>query len=130
VPLFLQNLNCNCFDPTKTLVLNPAAWSQPAPGTFGNSSLYYNDYRSARQPAESLSLSRFFTIREGMALEIRAMYFNPFNRVYLNTPASTNALATTTYNSAGLLTGGFGYINTGSTAQQPRNGMLVARFQF
>ena len=26
-PLFLQNLNCGCFDPTKTLVLNPAAWS-------------------------------------------------------------------------------------------------------
>ena len=129
-PLFLQNLNCGCFDPTKTLVLNPAAWSQPATGTFGNSSLYYNDYRSARQPAESLSLARFFTIREGMRLEIRAMFFNPFNRTYLNAPAGTNALATTTNNSAGLLTGGFGYINTGSTALQPRNGMLVARFQF
>ena len=129
-PLFLQNLNCGCFDPTKTLVLNPAAWSQPATGTFGNSSLYYNDYRSARQPAESLSLARFFTLREGMRLEIRAMFFNPFNRTYLNAPTGTNALATTTYNSAGLLTGGFGYINTGSTALQPRNGMLVARFQF
>ena len=111
-------------------MLNPAAWSQPATGTFGNSSLYYNDYRSARQPAESLSLARFFTLREGMRLEIRAMFFNPFNRTYLNAPTGTNALATTTYNSAGLLTGGFGYINTGSTALQPRNGMLVARFQF
>ena len=130
VPLFLQDLNCSCFDATKTLVLNPAAWSQPATGTFGNSSLYYNDYRSARQPSESLSLARIFRVREGMNLEIRGMFFNPFNRTYLNVPASTNALATTTYNSAGLLTGGFGYINTGSTAQQPRNGMLVARFMF
>src|SRR6201999_1245078 len=24
--LFLQDPNCHCFDPTKTLVLNPAAW--------------------------------------------------------------------------------------------------------
>ena len=27
VPLYLQDLNCHCFDPTKTLVLNPAAWA-------------------------------------------------------------------------------------------------------
>jgi hypothetical protein len=131
VQLFLvKNLNCKCFDPNTTLVLNPAAWSQPAPGTFGNSSLYYNDYRNFRQPAESLSLGRFFTIREGMQLELRAMFFNPFNHVFLNAPASTNALATTTTNSSGQLTGGFGWVNTGSVALQPRNGMLLARFSF
>jgi hypothetical protein len=33
-------------------------------------------------------------------------------------------------NPAGLLTGGFGYINTGSTFSSQRNGMLEARFQF
>jgi hypothetical protein len=84
----------------------------------------------ARRPNESLSLSRFFTVREGMRLEIRAMYFNPFNRTELNAPASTNALATTTRNSAGLLTGGFGWVNPGSTFSSPRTGMLEAKFQF
>ena len=58
------------------------------------------------------------------------MFFNPLNRTYRNNPASTNALATTTMNAAGLLTGGFGYINNGSTFSPPRNGMLEARFQF
>jgi hypothetical protein len=33
-PLFLQDLNCHCFDPSRTLVLNPAAWSDPAAGQF------------------------------------------------------------------------------------------------
>jgi hypothetical protein len=130
VPLFLKSLNCHCFDPTKTLVLNPAAWSQPVPGQFSTSALYDNDYRYARRPNEALSLGRSFTVHEGMTLEIRAMFFNPFNRTELNNPASTNALATTTSNSAGLLTGGFGWINTGSTFSSSRNGMLQARFQF
>src|SRR6516162_5889978 len=30
--LFLQDPNCHCFDPTTQLVLNPAAWSDAAPG--------------------------------------------------------------------------------------------------
>ena len=42
-PLFLQDLNCHCFDPTKTLVLNPAAWALPAAGTWGTSPAYYNE---------------------------------------------------------------------------------------
>ncbi len=28
-PLFLENLNCHCFDPSKTFVLNPKAWVDP-----------------------------------------------------------------------------------------------------
>jgi hypothetical protein len=34
-PLFLQDLNCHCFDPNTTIVLNPAAWANPAPGQYG-----------------------------------------------------------------------------------------------
>ena len=33
--LFLKDLNCHCTDPTKDLVLNPAAWSNPPDGQFG-----------------------------------------------------------------------------------------------
>ena len=50
VPLFLQDLNCHCFDPTKTLVLNPAAWTPSAAGTYGTSAAYYNDYRASGIP--------------------------------------------------------------------------------
>lgn len=41
-PLFLQDLNCHCFDPTRTFALNPAAWADPAPGQFGASAPFYN----------------------------------------------------------------------------------------
>ena len=51
-PLFLQDLNCHCFDPSRTLVLNPAAWSDPAAGQFASSTAYYNDYRYQRRPSE------------------------------------------------------------------------------
>ena len=129
-PLFLNDLNCHCIDPTKDLVLNPAAWSNPAAGQWGTSAPYYNDFRYERRPNEQLSLGRMFRIREGMTLQVRAEFFNPFNRTYMNDPVATNPLQTPTHNSQGLLTGGFGYINPGSLQNQPRNGQLVARFQF
>ncbi len=128
-PLFLKNLNCNCINPYSDLVLNPAAWSQPSAGQFGQSAVYFNDYRYARTPSEQLSFGRLFRIRERMTFQIRAEFFNVFNRVSLNQPVSTNALQTATYNALGL-TGGFGFINPGSVLNPPRNGQLVARFQF
>jgi hypothetical protein len=130
VPLFTKDLNCHCIDPKNDFVLNPGAWSDPAPGQFGTAAAYYNDYRYQRRPAESASLGRIFRIREGMSLAIRAEFFNVFNRTEINNPTSTNALATQTRNAAGVPTGGFGYINPGSLYSNPRTGQLVARFQF
>jgi hypothetical protein len=53
-PLFTQDLNCHCFDPSTNFVLNPAAWANPAPGQFGTAT-YYNDYRAQRRPVEKSS---------------------------------------------------------------------------
>jgi hypothetical protein len=129
-PLFLQNLNCNCFDPTKTLVLNPAAWTDVPNGTWGTSAPYYNNYRYERTPYESMSLSRTFRVGERYRLELRGEYFNILNRVELPNPSSSNPLATTTTNSTtGLLSGGFGYINVSSIGGQ-RSGQLVLRINF
>ena len=44
-PLFTENLNCHCFDPSKTFVLNPAAWVNPPAGQYGTAAAYYSDYR-------------------------------------------------------------------------------------
>jgi hypothetical protein len=129
-PLFLKDLNCHCIDPNKDLVLNPAAWSDPAPGQWGVSSAYYSDYRYARRQNEQLSLGRVFRIREGIMFQIRAEFFNVFNRTSMNDPIANNARATATYNSRNALTGGFGYINPGSLYSQPRNGQIVARIRF
>ena len=130
VPLFTEDLNCHCFDPNKTFVLNPAAWSNPASGQWGTAAAYYNDFRYQRRPVENLSLGRVFRIKERASLQIRAEFTNVFNRTQMNNPVATNPLATPQTNAAGQTTAGFGYINVGSTFAAPRQGQLVARFQF
>jgi hypothetical protein len=125
-PLFLKNLNCRCFDPTKTLVLNPAAWSDPGAGNWGAGAPYYNDYRYERRPEENINFGRVFRLRENVNLTVRAEFYNAFNRTYLNNPVSTNAAATPVI-SGGLVTSGFGFINTGSTFSPPRTGQIVMR---
>jgi hypothetical protein len=130
VPLFTQDLNCHCFDPNKTFVLNPAAWANPAPGQWGTSAAYYSDFRYQRHPVENLSLGRVFRIKERANLQIRAEFTNAFNRTQPNNPTVTNPLATQTRNAAGQTTAGFGYINVGTVFSAPRQGQLIARFQF
>jgi hypothetical protein len=132
-PFFTQDLNCRCFDPQKDFVLNSAAWTNPPGGTFSTSAAYYTDYRQQRRPNESMSLARNFKMgKDGkMNLQIRAEFSNVFNRTFLNSPTSTNALAAQTRNATtGLNTAGFGFINTGTVQSQPRNGTLVGRFTF
>jgi hypothetical protein len=140
-PLFLKDPNCHCIDPNKEFVLNPAAWSNPAVGTFGTAAAYYNDYRFQRHPGEQLSFGRLFKIREQMSLQLRIEFFNVFNRANMADPISVNALATQSRN-AGVPTAGFGYINSqslgnGSTLNNntglggnPRQGQALLRFQF
>ena len=151
-PLYLKDLNCNCINPTGQFVLNPAAWANPTPGTWGTSAPFYSDFRYSRRPAESMSIGRIFHIREKQTLEIRAEFFNIFNRVYLNNPVVTSPQSsrgcTITTPTAGLPSsvtlaagtntcpagysspGGFGSIPYTGLQTQPRNGQLVARFTF
>jgi hypothetical protein len=136
--LFLHNLNCGCYDPNTQLVLNPAAWTDAGAGQWGTAAAYYEDYRYQRRPLESMSLGKRFPIKERMVFSIRVEFFNIFNRVIIPNPANSNAQAVTTYNSQGLLSGGFGYINTQTITSNnqnnalpaPRTGQIVARFDF
>ena len=77
-----------------------------------------------------MSLGRIFHIREKMSLQIRAEFFNIFNRTYLANPSLTVPTQPQARNSAGQPTSGWGYINSTSLYTQPRNGQLVARFTF
>jgi hypothetical protein len=141
---FAPGFNPNShFDPTKTLVLNPNAFSEPGAAQFGVSAPYYINNRWQRQPAESLSVGRIFRIREKYQLQIRAEFQNVFNRVFYSAPSTgvggggTQA-ATATVNpfpvlgsTTGALSGGYGFVNTFNGAgTQPRTGQLVARFTF
>ena len=131
VPFFLKNPDCKCIDPNSNQqILNPAAWVDTATGTWGQGAPYYNNFRWQRQASENMNIGRTFPIREKMALTIRAEFFNALNRVYLPAPSATNPLATSTFNGAGVPTGGFGYITNSNGIGGSRNGQLVARFQF
>jgi hypothetical protein len=129
-PLFLKDLNCHCIDPNKDFVLNPRAWRDALPGEWGTAAAFYNDYRTARRPDEQLSFGKLFQMRERMSLQIRAEFFNAFNRTYFANPDSGNPAQTQTRNAAGVPTSGFGRINSASLANTPRNGQIVARFQW
>jgi hypothetical protein len=128
------------FDPTKTLALNPNAWSNQSTETFGDAAPYYSNCRWQRQPAESLSLGRTFRIKEKMQLLVQAQFFNVFNRVQYPMPtgATTSTTAATTGNpfpgsasTTGALNGGYGFVNTlAGNGANPRSGQLVARFTF
>jgi hypothetical protein len=138
--------NCGCFNPQTTIVLNPKAWAEPAPGQWGTAAPFYNNVRWQRQPAESVSFGRNFRIgKEGRYnFNIRAEFQNIFNRLFLTAPATGNqglgafgGAAFTTSSSpvttAGVYTGGWGFVNTTNPlggAAQPRSGQIVGRFTF
>jgi hypothetical protein len=130
-PLFTQDLNCHCFDPNTTFVLNPKAWADPGAGNFGQSAAYFSDYRTARRPTENMSLARNFRFGhdQRMNLQLRVEFTNVFNRAVIPNPTSNNAGATQLRNAAGQTTSGFGYINT-QAGQNPRAGTLVMRLSF
>ena len=141
VPLFLKDLNCHCIDPTKDLVLNPAAWSNPTDGQWGTANAYYNDYRYQRRPSESMSVGRVFSFKERMRLTIRMNFTNVLNRLEMSNPSGSPSTPTTTGNVTGVpactgvnkcATGGFGFINfaSGATFLPARQGTLEMRLQF
>ena len=137
--LYLKDLNCHCFDPNTTLVLNPAAWADPAPGQYGGA-FYYSDFRGERRPVENLAIGRQFRIKERASLNLRMEFQNIFNRTYLNNPSVASPQTAPVCKlpsgangacSAGeQVVSGFGLINTSTVLYQPRSGQLVAQFVF
>jgi len=144
-PLYLQDLNCHCFDPNTTIVLNKDAWANPAPGQYGGPQ-YYGDYRSQRRPSEVLSFGRQFRIKERATLGIRAEFADVLNRTYLNNPTLGNPATQPSPQTAPSckqpsgasgacspgqqVLSGFGSFNTSTVNAGPRTGQLVAQIQF
>jgi hypothetical protein len=148
-PLFLVDPNSK-FDPTTQLVLNKAAWVEPAYGTFGASAPYFNDFRFQRQPAESMGFGRLFRVKERVSIQVRAEFQNIFNRLFYSLPANGSpfgqpftsvntptANANSLSGTKGLLSSGFGYVNwvnggsyTNGFGPAPRSGQVVARLTF
>ena len=67
--------------------LNPAAFSVPTPGAYGN--LGRNALRGPEFLQFDLTLGRRFSLREGQSLEFRAEIYNVLNRTNFSNPPAT-----------------------------------------
>jgi len=81
------DINCHCFNPTTTQVLNPTAWTNVPNGQFAanQSSI---PFRGFGIPVESANFRRNFRIRESYSLNIRVEFTNIFNRLQIPTSAT------------------------------------------
>jgi len=92
-----------------------------------------------------MNIGRTFRFSEKMSLNIRAEFFNIFNRMEINNPANSStatpqgvrsctngpiAAGTNVCKAGGLTPSGFGSISYTGLQSQPRNGQIVARFSF
>ena len=128
-PLFTHDLNSHDWDPNKEFVLNPKAWADPAPASWGTAAARYSDYRTARTTDEQLSLTKAFTFKEGISLNVRFELFNALNRRHLPEPTADNPLAVQRVDAAGATVSGYGRINAPGAGGQ-RAGQLVIRLRF
>jgi len=133
------NINCHCFDPTKTQVLNPKAWTNVPDGQFAASESSIRSFRGFRTPQESANFGRNFRIKERVNLNLRVEFTNVFNRmlysslttpIVINTNFASAPVPFTSGPNKGLLSSGFGVVNPTAGTSNQRSGTFVARFQF
>jgi hypothetical protein len=129
------DINCHCFDPTKTAVFNKDAWENIPNGQWAADQSTLRFYRGVRLPEESANFSRNFRIKEGIMLNVRAEFNNIFNRMRLPGPITAGNFATdpTRFTSGvnnGLYSGGFGTFNVLGGTNGSRTGSFVARLTF
>lgn len=140
------DINCHCFDPSKTVVLNPNAWQTIPDATWTSDTSTYAFFRAPRRPTESANIARNFRIKERYTFQIRLEFLNIFNRAFLPAPlistfSPVNAAATLQKAANGNYIGGFGTFgnlsNSGALSGYAlglgggqRTGQLIARFTF
>lgn len=128
-PLFLQDLNCHCFDPSTTIVLNPNAWKDTPDGQWSPASFSYTDFRKQRKPSETMSAGRTFRVKEKTTVMFRAEFANIFNRTQIPEPSTARG-ALVGRAPDGRYNSGYGTINTTGNVIGERQGTLVLRVTF
>ncbi|MCU1334835.1 MAG: hypothetical protein JWO19_416 [Bryobacterales bacterium] len=129
------DINCHCFDPTKTVVLNPAAWAGVPDGKWSSNFSSIREFRGIRLPTENANFGRTFRIKEKMTFNVRVEFSNIFNRLRLPQPTSTGTGVSPTSPAlksplTGLYSSGYGTIVPTAGTQGYRTGTLVGRITF
>jgi len=68
--------------------INPAAFSQPAPFTFGDAPRFLSDLRAPKYFNWDFGIQKYWTIRENMRAQFRMELFNAFNHPNFFVPDS------------------------------------------
>jgi len=145
------DINCKCFDPNKTVVINPDAWQTIPDATWTSDTSTYTFFRGARRPSEAMNFARNFRIKERYTFQIRMEFQNVFNRNFLPAPNLGFSPINPTYGCSGGVTGctisgvngnytsglgtfttvgtNLGLGNAGALGTQ-RTGLLIGRFTF
>ena len=134
------NIDCHCFDPRTTQVLNPKAWSNVPDATWAAQTNQLPFFRNARRPTENANLARNFRFGPDRRynLQVRVEFQNIFNRKFVPTPtlgnvATAPAPVLGSSATATAFTSGFGTFGNQSVAAvygTPRSGQFIARFSF
>ena len=132
------DINCHCFDPEKTIVLNPNAWEAVPDGQWAAQTQTLPNFRRSRVPNEAANVARTFRFghENRYSLQVRVEFQNIFNRSFLPLPQISGLNFTNptyTKSSDGRYTSGFGTFGNLRTANQlgvPRAGQFIARFSF
>lgn len=125
------DINCHCFDPTKTVVLNPAAFSGTPDGKWASNFSTLREFRGIRLPTENANFGRTFRIKEKVTFNVRVEFANVFNRLRLPQPSAAAVTAAPIKSPlTGLYTSGYGTIVPTAGTQGQRSGTLVGRITF
>ena len=106
------------------LILNPAAFATPAPGTFGN--VPRNALRGPNFSQFDLVFAKKFKFNERTNLEFRTEIFNVFNRTNFDVPGSRLNLSLPTVSQTGGV-GGVGSIYTFGTTNVVQPGQAYTQ---
>ena len=129
------DINCHCYDPTKTQVLNPNAWVNVPDGQWANDFSSHSLLSRLPVPDRESQPRPDFPVQRGDTLNVRVEFQNAFNRTQLPQPNGTSAFGfnlpsaqVTTAN--GVNTGGFGSVVPIAGTANSRTGLFVGRLQF
>jgi hypothetical protein len=103
---------------TGASVFNSSCFSFPNYEQPGDAPRYFSNLRTDGIHNIDISLSKSFTPREGMTLEVRGEFFNAFNTERFGLPDTLFGDGT------------FGQVATTATGSTPRHGQLGVRLEF
>ncbi|MEO8096907.1 MAG: TonB-dependent receptor [Acidobacteriota bacterium] len=129
------DINCHCFDPEKTLVLNPNAWTNIPDGQWGAQTALLPFFRNARRPSENANFARNFRLgKDGrFTLQARVEFVNIFNRKFVPTPSIPATSTAPGLSADGRYISGFGTfgnLRNANSLGAARSGQFIARLSF